>query len=278
MIHELCPQEMELSPSTIQLWRNQPPQDPQGLIVKGSRLFYWRQRDDIFGVSIEGDLDESPALLADLWARLQPKNVRACEARAFEYDTALRALLEAHSFEPMNALYRMRLELSHTPEITIPEGVTITTLQQELSDTSLMPKLYEALNDAFTERPTRFLFEDDGKPSLEVFSRMTLSGLLDGYFIAKHQGEIAGVSALKVDPDDPSALRSLVTATPHKYRGKGFAVLLKHIATRYAIEHGFTAITTTTPNPAMKILNEKLGFTLYKPTELRLARFLQQPS
>jgi len=51
-----------------------------------------------------------------------------------------------------------------------------------------------------------------------------------------------------------------LTGVLPEYRRRGIATALKVKTISYAREHGFRRIFTNSDNPAMKVLNAKLGF------------------
>jgi GNAT superfamily N-acetyltransferase len=66
------------------------------------------------------------------------------------------------------------------------------------------------------------------------------------------------------------------TAVDPAFRGQGIATALKRRAVMSAREHGVARLGTSTGNPAMVRINQRLGFRLVS-TEIRLVRTLQTP-
>ena len=85
------------------------------------------------------------------------------------------------------------------------------------------------------------------------------------YFIAKQGSEYIGLSYLRpraADPNciEPNIVQQCLTGVLPEYRRRGIATALKVKTISYAREHGFRRIFTNSDNPAMKVLNAKLGF------------------
>jgi GNAT superfamily N-acetyltransferase len=69
---------------------------------------------------------------------------------------------------------------------------------------------------------------------------------------------------------------ALGTAVDPAFRGQGIATALKRRAVISARDHGVATLSTSTGNPAMARVNQRLGFRLVS-TEIRLVRTLQTP-
>lgn len=66
----------------------------------------------------------------------------------------------------------------------------------------------------------------------------------------------------------------LGTATHPKYRGRGIATYLKALNIKKLIDGGTNYFESSSANPAMLMVNEKLGYKLNGLTEIRLAKYL----
>jgi GNAT superfamily N-acetyltransferase len=69
---------------------------------------------------------------------------------------------------------------------------------------------------------------------------------------------------------------SLGTAVDPAFRGQGIATALKLRAIISARDHGVATLHTSSGNPAMLRVNQRLGFSLVS-TEVRLVRTLEYP-
>ena len=70
-------------------------------------------------------------------------------------------------------------------------------------------------------------------------------------------------------------LLSAGTAVRAEARGQGIATALKARTLQYARRHGYREILTSTANPAMRRVNEKLGFHAGL-AEVRVVRRLEE--
>jgi RimJ/RimL family protein N-acetyltransferase len=86
--------------------------------------------------------------------------------------------------------------------------------------------------------------------------------LPDAWFIALDGDRYIGECMLQRSEDDPAWLDHLVTGVDHGYQGRGVALALKLRSIQYALERGFTRISTwvEASNPAMVAINERFGF------------------
>jgi mycothiol synthase len=143
------------------------------------------------------------------------------------------------------------------------EGVRITTLAAERpGDPEAVPKAYEMHEACRADVPS---VDPITKSSFERFVSNNIEGpstLLDGYFIAVHDGRYVGESHLFQDMTDDGVLYQGLTGVLREYRGRGIAMALKLQTVRYALEHGKREIRTwnDTRNRPMLRINEAMGF------------------
>ncbi len=238
----------------------------------------WRRKQTIFGL----DTLVHPqwrgrglgARLVDrLFEELAARGATAVEARVDADHTDALGFLVRRGFVELNRLERVRLDLDRAvvAEPTV-EGVDFATLA-ETRDPETVRALHAMLTAAFRERPIRYL---------EPFTETPLEDLVDdlgaavagGCFLARAGAEVIGFSGLVPGPQ-PGTLVSFMTAVRPDQQRHGLASALKQRAIAYAKRNGYGAVLATSPNPAMQALNEKLGFTRYAPTEIRMGRRLQ---
>ena len=86
----------------------------------------------------------------------------------------------------------------------------------------------------------------------------------DRFFVAKAAGAYVGYSSLV----------ALGTAVHPELRRRGIGTALKGLVLQDARARGLGRIVTCTAHPAMRAINEKLGYRVFR-TEVRLLRVLQ---
>jgi GNAT superfamily N-acetyltransferase len=115
--------------------------------------------------------------------------------------------------------------------------------------------------EPFTETPLEDLVDE-------------LTGVVaDGSFVARVGGDVVGFSGLVPGPQ-PGTLTATMTSVRPDAQRRGIATALKQRALAYAKRGGYRTVFALSPNPAMQALNERLGFSRYAPTEIRMGRRL----
>jgi mycothiol synthase len=145
----------------------------------------------------------------------------------------------------------------------LAKGVTIVTLRQLLDQgDGFKPELYEALLEMSRDvpRPDEFTPVPYAEWAKAHFEDENL--LPEGYFIAIHQGGIAGVSQLWRHSVHADVLNTGLTATRRDYRRMGIALALKLRALAFARQQGIREVRTgnESNNRPMLSINEALGF------------------
>lgn len=210
------------------------------------------------------------ALYALLLERLAPHDPLALRTEAREDFAAANHLLQKHGYVEEMKFWESRLAVApfdprpyagHEQKVRA-RGVEIVTLRQlmDRGDDYKLP-LYEAVTEMLRDVPrpdeyTPVPFEEWVKGSLENHSLLP-----EGYFVATHQGAIAGVSQLWTGAE-PDVLYTGLTATRRDYRRMGIALALKLRAIAFAKERGTRELRTgnETRNQAMISINDALGF------------------
>jgi ribosomal protein S18 acetylase RimI-like enzyme len=210
-------------------------------------------------------------LLDRLFEDLAARGAIAVEARVDANHVEALGFLVRRGFVELNRLERVRLDLdaADIAEST-PDGVEIATLAEV--GAADMGELHALLNAAFRERPMRYL---------EPFTETPLEDLVDdladvvaaGSFLARVGGEIVGFSGLVPGPQ-PGTLTASMTSVRPDMQGRGIAAALAQRALAHAKRSGYRTVFAVSPNPATQALNEKLGFSRYAPTEIRMGRRL----
>ena len=191
-----------------------------------------------------------------------------------ESRTAALGFLAKRGFEEIQRYWESRLDVkgfdfapfaSAEPRAAT-EGITLTTLQDELAVHGPEEKMLQALYDmeiaAFLDVPfpdpaTPFHFDEWKKWVLEGPNRLD-----DAYFLAKDGEKYVGVSNMHKNPEHPGVIFQGFTGVIREYRGKGVAMALKIRTVRYARENEYREIRTgnNTRNRPMLRINEAMGF------------------
>jgi GNAT superfamily N-acetyltransferase len=213
-------------------------------------------------------------LFERLMVELQALAGVSLQARAREDETGALAFLEHQAFVEVHRMVYVRLDVAEANpalfqpvvERVLASGITISTLAEEQArDPHCWIKLH-ALHDA-----ARLGWADpdpdpDAGPAApqpyQEFEQMLrgLNPIPEAFSIAHAQGRYLGYSGLAPNPEDPRCLYSANTAVRPEARGNGIATALKVRTVEYAKRHGYSAIQTSSANPAMIAINEKLGF------------------
>jgi GNAT superfamily N-acetyltransferase len=218
-----------------------------------------------------------------LLERLAPHNPTTLRSEAREDFAAAQHLLRKFGFEEEMRFWESRLNVTafdpspwadHVEQVRA-KGVEIITLRDLMNKgDDFRPALYEAMIEMNRDVPrpdeyTPLAFEQWVSYNLE-----NPNVLPDGYFLAMHQGNIAGVSNLWKASEE-HVLHTGLTATRRDYRRMGIALALKLRAIDYARHNGITEIRTgnESRNRAMLSINEALGFAK-QPIWVAFARSL----
>jgi GNAT superfamily N-acetyltransferase len=207
---------------------------------------------------------------AHLVARLAPHNPIALRTEAREDFAPANHILVKHGYVEEMKFWESRLAVApfdagpyagHEAKVRA-RGMEIVTLRElmDKGDDYKFP-LYEAVTEMLRDVPmpdayTPVPFEEWVKGALENHNLLP-----EGYFIAMHQGNIAGVSQLWLGAE-PDVLYTGLTGTRRDYRRMGIALALKLRAIAFAKQRGAREIRTgnETRNRAMLSINEALGF------------------
>ena len=202
--------------------------------------------------------------------QLAPLNpiVLRCEVR--EDFAAANHIIRKHGFVEEMKFWESRLNLTtfdpspwagHIEKV-LAKGIEIVTLRELMERGGEFERpLYEAMMEMARDVPrpdeyTPVSFEEWRKFNLE-----SPNALPDGYFLAMHEGNFAGVSNLWKAPEE-DVLHVGLTATRRPYRRMGIALALKLKAIEYARQRGIRELRTgnETRNRPMLSINEALGF------------------
>jgi ribosomal protein S18 acetylase RimI-like enzyme len=209
------------------------------------------------------------ALLERLLAALQQYDPLLVQTQVREDMTPSVSFLEARGFQNVWRMWESQLDVTgfdFTPYADVEErlrerGIEIKPITELASDPERDRKLW-ALDDELEQdipsldEQTPFGYEQ----FVEKFLRNPQMPH-EAYFIALHDGEYIGLTALW-RPSLEEGLISSLTGVKRAYRRQGIALALKLRTIAYAQEQGKPYIKTwnDSPNEGMIALNERLGF------------------
>mgnify|MGYP001258245345 CR=1 FL=1 len=213
-------------------------------------------------------------LLEELIVELQALAAVSLQARARDDETYALAFLEHHGFVEIHRMVYVRLDLANANpgafrplvERILASGVSVSTLAAEQArDPHCWAKLHSLHDAARLGWPNPDPDPDAGPLAPQPYHEFEqmlwgLNPIPEAFFIACSQDQYLGYSGLAPNPQDPGCLYSANTAVRPEVRGKGIATALKVCTVEYAKQHGHAAIQTSSANPAMIAVNEKLGF------------------
>jgi GNAT superfamily N-acetyltransferase len=225
------------------------------------RLLWQRMREDLAALSAGS---AAVAVAVSPWVRAQ--------------NTAARSWLEAlgfvhvHKDGPVQLTVADAADLSPftaiTQRLAQQRGVVITTLSTEMEKSSkALATFYELFQEVEKDVPG---YSAANRTSFEqCMQDLQQPGMRsESVFIAAQGDQYVGLSILgqKVSPSDqrfaggPGCLSQHLTGVRRAYRRQGIALALKVRGIAFAREHGYERILSNSDNPAMRVLNQKLGF------------------
>lgn len=214
------------------------------------------------------------------------------QARARDDQAGILAFWQRRGFVETHRMVSLRLPLSGVDLAALASlegrlakpGIAVTTRAAEQARDPDCLRRPHALDEASHEgRP-----DPDPTPdpvpappvtrSYEEFERnlWRLGTLPEAFFLAMRDGEYLGYSGLAPCPQMPGAFVSAGTAVHPAHRGRGIATELKIRTLAAARAYGAVEIRTSSANPAMIAINEKLGFRR-EGAEIRLVRTIHAP-
>jgi GNAT superfamily N-acetyltransferase len=212
-------------------------------------------------------------LLSRLLDDLHTQQATTVQARVREDQPDARTFLERHGFVPVQRMDALRLEIADVGLATLAsyvqcatdQGIAITTLSRGRNDDAqYLAKLHVLQNAVLPDWP-----DPDPSPfspiAVEDVARRLEAEVRhpEGFFIAIKGDQFVGYSDLS----------GFGTAVCPEFRGRGIATALKASAIAHAQRNGLPNVCTCTAHPAMRAINEKLGFRLVH-SETRLLKAL----
>lgn len=215
-------------------------------------------------------------LLSEVEAEVKRAGGRQLEARLLEgMDESLRFAL-SRGFIEVHRMRGMSLDASdfsfekwtELGEKLAVEGFTVTTFKREAeAGNNPMDKLVELQRRAVEGWYQTGLTGAPGASAQRLRSHFSHITLPDCVCIMKHKEQYVGYTSAE--------RRNLLgTAVHPDYRGRGLATYLKACDLKRLIEAGVAYFESSSANPAMLKVNEKLGYKLNGVTEIRLAKHL----
>jgi len=209
------------------------------------------------------------------------------QARARDDQPVILSFLDRRGFRETHRMVSLSLALAEVDpaplepliERVTGRGIWITTLAEEQERRpDYLCALTDAHNAALPGWPDPDPDPVPALPSPWSYGRFAqsldeLRPIPEAFFIACRGEEYLGYSGLGVNEKAAGGLLSAGTAVRADARGQGVATALKIRTVQYACQHGYEEIRTTTANPAMRFVNEKIGFRA-GTAEVRLVRRL----
>ena len=142
------------------------------------------------------------------------------------------------------------------------DGVTFTTLAQERKDDAFLHQLHEFVQLINEDMPREAPFTPLSYEAWRAFSYDNPRLIPEGYWIAKKDSQIVGLSDLHRNEKDPAGLSQDDTGVRREYRGRGIATALKVRLIEWAKQKGYSSIKTwnDSKNAPMLAVNTRLGF------------------
>ncbi len=205
------------------------------------------------------------ALYARLTDDVTALNVASLWLRHYQQDTELLGFMQERGFVQTRLTRELRLTLAQANisqmvpilEEVAARGIIITSLEEERQRApNIARRLHElynaALDDAFSPLTFEAFVQQLDRPRI----------MHQGFFIARHDDRLIGLSALAYLEGDPDRALQHWTGVLPAYRRQHIATALCLCAIDAAQRLGYQTLITYTDHsaPLMLALNEKLGF------------------
>ena len=198
------------------------------------------------------------------------------QARLLENMQSSRAFASSKGFTEVHVMHGMSLHSadfsferwqSPGPELSA-RGPVVTTLRAEFDRDNdpieKLAKLYLEGRQGWPSPDPTWRIDSSIESCRSLFTNLPFPEL---FSIMKCRGEYAGYTSAK----NPTA----ATVVHPEYRGIGVATYLKAYDICACIRAGHEYFESATANPAMRRVNEKLGYRLYGVSELRFVKRLK---
>ncbi len=249
----------------------------------------WRHRGGVLGLDLAIAPEDAelllPALLdpAERWAR--DRGGSALEMRLSAANARPLAVLAARGYREINRMVSQVQDLGTFEPGRFDAvlarvragGVSLGDLPQDTqARADSLARLAHVRARALQGRPITYL-QGGAAPAKDSAgqSLAELAAALPGFLAIARSGEDpVGYSVMTRLDLERRTLCPVMTAVDPRHQGKGIATALKVVLAARAKSLGFAAVRTSTPNPPMRRVNERLGYVEDEPAELRLARAL----
>jgi GNAT superfamily N-acetyltransferase len=177
---------------------------------------------------------------------------------------------QKRGFIAKNRAWESRLDLStfdhskfhHYLDRVAREGVTFTTLAQEKKDEPFLRQLHELVQLINEDMPREAPFTPLSYEQWKAFSYDNPRVIPEGYWIARKDSQLVGLSDVHRNEKTPGGLSQDDTGVRREYRSRGIATALKVKVIEWAKQNGFKSIKTwnDSKNVPMLAVNTRLGF------------------
>ena len=142
------------------------------------------------------------------------------------------------------------------------DGISFSTLAQERKDDAFLHQLHEFVQLINEDMPREAPFTPLSYDAWRAFSYDSPKIIPEGYWMARMDGRLAGISVVTKNEKDPRALSQDDTGVRREYRNRGIATMLKLKLIEWAKDNGFHSIKTwnDAKNAPMLAVNTRLGF------------------
>ena len=174
-------------------------------------------------------------------------------------------------FVGKNRSWESRLDLTtfdpskfqHYLSKVVADGVTFTTLAQEKKDDdAFLHQLHEFVQLINEDMPREAPFTPLTYEQWRAFSYDSPKIIPGGYWIARKDSQLAGISVVVKNEKDPASLSQDDTGVRRDYRSRGIATALKLKLIDWAKNNSYHNIKTwnDSKNAPMLAVNTRLGF------------------
>ena len=184
-----------------------------------------------------------------------PRQTRFFEKRGFvPKNRAWESRLDLETFEPS----RFQQYLDKAAQ----EGVTFTTLSQEKRDEPFLHQLHVLVQAINEDMPREAPFTPLSYEAWRAFSLENPKLIPEGYWIARKDSKLIGLSDVHRNEKDPRGLSQDDTGVLREYRARGIATALKVKVSDWAKQNHYQSIKTwnDAKNAPMLAVNTRLGF------------------
>ncbi|HEY7348478.1 MAG TPA: GNAT family N-acetyltransferase [Ktedonobacterales bacterium] len=205
------------------------------------------------------------ALYGRLMSDVETLKVSSLWMQEYQQDTELLGFVQERGFVQTSLIRELRLTLAKaniTQMVSIVDrvaarGIIISSLEEErLRSRNIARRLHDLYNAVLDDVYTPLTFQD-------FVQRLDRPRIMpQGFFIARKDDRLIGLSALAYIEGDPEQALQHWTGVLPDFRRQGIATALRLCTIDAALRLGYKTLTTFTNHsePITLALNEKLGF------------------